>query len=119
MKMVIIVRNDIQMGKGKMAAQVAHASVGVIMDIIESKNRDWREWMEKWLSEGQPKIVTKVNSIQELYERIERAKTLGLPSIVIRDAGRTQLEPGTVTCAAVGPGPDDLVDRVTGDLKLM
>ncbi|AWR94325.1 peptidyl-tRNA hydrolase Pth2 [Acidianus brierleyi] len=119
MKMVIIVRTDIKMGKGKIAAQVAHAAVSLVIDILNSSNSRWKSWLFEWLNEGQPKIVVKVNSIVELNTKIEEAKELGLPISLIEDAGRTQLEPGTVTCGGIGPSEDYLIDKITGDLKLL
>lgn len=119
MKMVIIVRTDIKMGKGKIAAQVAHAAVSLVLDILNSSNPKWKSWLFEWLNEGQPKIVVKVNSITELNSKIEEAKKLGLPISLIEDAGRTQLEPGTVTCGGIGPSEDYLIDKITGDLKLL
>ncbi len=119
MKMVILVRNDIKMGKGKIAAQVAHAAVTLVLNILSSSNRKWNEWLNQWISEGQPKIVVKVNSLEDLITRIENAKQLNLSTAIIEDAGKTQLEPGTITCGAIGPAPDEIIDKITGDLKLL
>jgi len=118
-KMVIIVRTDIEMGKGKTAAQVAHAAVSLVLDILKKGKESWREWLEEWLSEGQPKIVVKVNSLEELLKRSKLAQDYNLPTVVIQDAGKTQLEPGTITCVGIGPAPSEIIDKITGDLKLL
>ncbi|QKR00021.1 peptidyl-tRNA hydrolase [Metallosphaera tengchongensis] len=117
MKMVIIVRTDINMGKGKIAAQVAHAAVSLVLQAFSGGT--WRDWLDSWLSEGQPKIVVKINSLEDLLSRVERARRDNLPVAVISDAGKTQVEPGTITCAGIGPGPEEEIDRITGDLKLL
>ncbi|MFC6717788.1 peptidyl-tRNA hydrolase Pth2 [Natrialbaceae archaeon GCM10025810] len=112
MKQAIVARTDVGMGKGKLAAQVAHASLSAYEKADERSRREWKRG-------GQKKVVLKGSSERELYELSEIAEREGLPNAVIRDAGHTQLEPGTVTALAVGPGEDDLVDRVTGDLSLL
>ena len=115
MKQVIAVRTDLRMGRGKLAAQVAHAALG-----SAEESRGMRDsWFSEWRRQGEPKVVVKVAGEAELEELFKKAKTIGLPSSLIRDAGRTQLEPGTVTCLGIGPAPGDLVDRVTGSLKLL
>ncbi len=117
--MVIVVRTDVDMGKGKVAAQVAHAAVSLVLKVLNSRNESWKRWLESWLNEGQPKIVVKVQSFEELMQRKQKAETLGLPTEVIVDAGKTQVEPGTVTCLGIGPAPSEVIDKVTGDLKLL
>jgi PTH2 family peptidyl-tRNA hydrolase len=119
MKMVIIVRQDLEMGKGKVAAQVAHAAVSLIFEILNSDNNLWKKWLSLWLEEGQPKIVLKIQGLNELMSRYEKAKTEGLPTVIIQDAGKTQLEPGTITCVGIGPAPNEKIDVITGDLKLL
>ena len=118
-KMVIIVRNDIKMGKGKLSAQVAHAAVTVVLNIITSNNLNWKEWLEVWIREGQPKIVLKIDSLDQLLLRAKKAEEKGLPISIIEDAGKTQLEPGTITCLGIGPAPENIIDQITGDLKLL
>jgi PTH2 family peptidyl-tRNA hydrolase len=114
-KQVIVVRTDLKMGKGKLAAQVAHAALA---SAEESMGRH-ASWYREWKDQGQAKVVVKGADESELQELFKKAKSMGLPSSLIQDAGRTQLEPGTVTCMAVGPAPAELVDRLTGQLKLL
>jgi peptidyl-tRNA hydrolase, PTH2 family len=115
MKQAIVVRSDLKMGKGKMAAQVAHAS----LSSAEAARQRKPAWFEGWKEGGQAKIVLKVGSEEALRELFQKAKSAGLPTVLIEDKGLTQLEPGTVTCLGVGPGPDGEVDGVTGKLKLL
>jgi len=111
MKQAIVARTDIGMGTGKLAAQVAHASLSAYEDADDRTRKRWK-------GEGQKKVVLKGESEQQLFELAEAARAAGLANAIVRDAGHTQLEPGTVTALAVGPGEDDAVDRVTGDLSL-
>ena len=111
MKQAIVARTDIGMGTGKLAAQVAHAS----LKAYESAGPDAQSG---WKSGGQKKIVLKGSGEKQLRELADRARQERLPHALIRDAGHTQLDPETVTTLAVGPGPENIVDKVTGDLSL-
>jgi len=112
---VIIVRTDLKMGKGKLAAQVAHAAV----DSFYKTYVNDPEKAMAWLRQGQKKVVLKVGGLKELISRLEKARRLGIQYSLIRDAGHTQLEAGTVTCLGIGPDQEELVDMITGDLKLL
>ncbi len=114
-KMVIAVRKDITMGKGKLAAQVAHAAVACA---LISQKKDKKNFNE-WFSEGQKKVVVRVDNVEEIYRLKEECKIMGLVSEIIMDAGFTQLIPGTVTCIGIGPDSDDIIDEVTGKYKLL
>ncbi|WP_254831901.1 peptidyl-tRNA hydrolase Pth2 [Haloglomus salinum] len=111
MKQAIVARTDIGMGQGKLAAQVAHASLQAYEGADTKRQREWK-------GGGQKKIVLKGESESQLQELADIARREGLPYALVRDAGHTQLEPGTVTALAVGPGPENIVDKVTGDLSL-
>ncbi len=111
MKQVIAARSDLGMGTGKLAAQVAHASLQAYEEASPGDQREWK-------GGGQKKVVVRVTSERELFELAEKARLDGLPHAIVRDAGHTELEPGTVTTLAVGPAPEASVDAVTGDLSL-
>ncbi|XP_072022280.1 peptidyl-tRNA hydrolase 2, mitochondrial-like [Amphiura filiformis] len=113
-KLILVVRNDLKMGKGKVAAQCSHASVSCYKQIAK-KNPDM---LKQWEFYGQPKVVTKVQDEESLLQLAQKARELGLVTSIIQDAGRTQIAPGSKTVLGVGPGPAALVDRVTGELKL-
>jgi len=113
-KQVIVVRTDLEMGKGKIAAQVGHACVlGA-----ENVRRSNPDWFDEWWK-GQEKIVVKVNSLKELENVKKHAIDLNLPWSEVTDAGHTQIEPGTTTCISIGPAPSELIDKITGTLKLL
>jgi len=112
-KQVIVVRTDIKMSKGKLAAQVAHAALGAF---LEQKN----ELIKKvWLREGAKKVVLKIESLEELLKIKELAEASKLPNFLVIDAGRTELPEGTVTCLGIGPDYETKIDKITGHLKLL
>jgi PTH2 family peptidyl-tRNA hydrolase len=113
MKLVLVVRTDLDMGRGKIAAQVAHAAVAATLASLR------RPDLAAWLREGQPKVVLRVTGEEQLSDIITQARAAGLPVEVIQDAGRTQLPPGTTTCCAVGPADATRIDAVTGTLSLL
>jgi len=114
-KLAVVVRQDLKMGKGKIAAQVGHASV----EASEIAKKIHRDWWRLWIEEGQCKVVLKANSQDEFQDLERKAKGLGLPTTIVRDRGLTQLKPDTVTCIGIGPGPSKLIDEVTGHLRLL
>jgi len=114
-KLVILVRNDLKMGKGKIAAQVAHAAVECAL-YAEKKDK---KSFDAWHSSGQAKIVLKVDSMDELNEYFKIARSNGFTTSMITDAGRTQIAPGTTTCLGIGPAPVSEIDRITGELKML
>ncbi|HJR85768.1 MAG TPA: peptidyl-tRNA hydrolase Pth2 [Nitrososphaeraceae archaeon] len=114
-KQVIVVRKDLRMGTGKIASQVGHAAV---LGVEESRKSN-KLWLKNWFEEGQPKIVVKVNDLEELLEVLKDAEDLRVPVIVVQDRGLTQIPSGTLTCICIGPAPSDIIDKVTSELKLL
>lgn len=115
MKMVLVVRNDLNLGKGKIGAQCAHAAVLC----CENANGKDPNLVKAWLSLGQPKVVLRVNTLSELRTLEREAKKQGVVSGVVQDAGRTQVEAGTVTVLALGPDSVKNIDSITGHLRLL
>lgn len=113
-KMILVVRNDLKMGKGKVAAQCSHAAVAAYKQ-VQRRNP---ELLKQWEYSGQPKVVVKAPDEDSLISLLGQARAVGLTVSLIQDAGRTQIAPGSRTVLGVGPGPADLIDKVTGDLKL-
>ncbi|XP_055631701.1 probable peptidyl-tRNA hydrolase 2 [Toxorhynchites rutilus septentrionalis] len=114
-KMILVVRNDLKMGKGKIAAQCGHAAVGA----YEGASKKTPTILRKWQHTGQAKIAVKVDSEQQMMEVYKTAKANNLNCCLIRDAGRTQIEPNSKTVLAIGPAPNEVIDLITGHLKLL
>ncbi|XP_075983695.1 peptidyl-tRNA hydrolase 2, mitochondrial-like isoform X2 [Anticarsia gemmatalis] len=114
-KLVLVVRTDLNMGKGKIAAQCSHAAVGA----FEKAQLKDPKSLRKWQQTGQAKVALKTDSLEEIKQISENAKKLGLITSLIRDAGRTQIAPNSITVLGIGPAPKDVIDKVTGHLKLL
>ena len=112
MKQVILVRQDLKLPKGKLASQVAHAAVACFAKTGFLKKKIW-------LAEGMKKVVLKVKDQKELINYHKLAKEARLTASIISDAGRTVVEPGTVTCLGIGPDDEDKIDLITGKLKIL
>jgi peptidyl-tRNA hydrolase, PTH2 family len=112
-KLVVVVRTDLGMGRGKIAAQVAHAAVAATLAGLGTTD------FAAWLAEGQPKVVLKVGTADQLEDVVRQARAGGLPVEIISDAGRTQVTPGTLTCCALGPAETQRIDAVTAGLALL
>ncbi|CAF1220299.1 unnamed protein product [Adineta ricciae] len=113
-KMVLVVRNDLKMGKGKVAAQCSHATLGCFQKACEQAPNA----VDTWFSGGQAKVVCKCESANDLEELQRQAKRKGLTTCLIRDAGRTQIEPGSKTVLGIGPAPSKSINEITQHLKL-
>ncbi|KAH7841375.1 hypothetical protein Vadar_029070 [Vaccinium darrowii] len=115
LKMVLVVRQDLKMGPGKIASQCAHAATGLYSELVHSQ----RSLLRQWELCGQPKIVVTCKNQQEMNKLKEAAESIGLPTFVVADAGRTQVSAGSKTVLAVGPGSKATVDSVTGKQRLL
>ncbi len=114
-KQVIAVRVDLKMSVGKTCAQVAHASLGSALKAMKNN----KQWFDAWTKEGQKKVVVKVKDEEEIFELYEIARASDIPCYLVNDAGLTELEPGTTTTLGMGPGPNENLDKITGELKLL
>ncbi|KAI9869468.1 MAG: hypothetical protein M1813_000257 [Trichoglossum hirsutum] len=131
-KLVLVVRSDLSMSKGKTAAQCSHATLACYKSALLHHDHDHprkpspRTWLRRWERGGQAKVVVQVRgeggegeAEAELAVLRTRARSLGVVAELVRDAGRTQVAAGSATVLGVGPAPKGLVDRVTGGLKLL
>ena len=133
-KQVIVLRKDLNMRKGKMVAQGCHASMAIFFEMIQKRHtQDDHSIYEIHLPPGEigediitwvegifKKVTVGVNSEEELLKIYEVAKEKGLPCKLIQDAGLTEFDGvPTYTCCAIGPAKSELIDEITGELKLL
>lgn len=111
-KQVILLRMDLKLPAGKAHAQVAHASSGALL-------KSHKDDIKKWQSEGMKKVVLKVKDLDELLKYKQQAEDLGLITALIEDAGKTVVEPGTITCLGIGPDKEEKIDKVSEKLKMV
>jgi peptidyl-tRNA hydrolase, PTH2 family len=116
MKMVTLVRADLKMKPGKLAAQAQHSAVGAALLAFTRFKGVYSEWE----ATGQKKVILKVSSEQELLALYSKAIQQGLPCYLVKDAGKTTFHgTPTLTCCAIGPGDDYQIDPIVGHLKLL
>lgn len=114
-KMVIVVRKDLGMGVGKIAAQVGHAVLGCYKLACQNSMMN----VHIWENCGTPKIVLGCENLEELMALRNKANASGITNCVISDAGRTEVAEGTITCCGFGPDLVNKIDLITGKLKLL
>jgi len=111
-KQVVLVRKDLKLSPGKMAAQVAHASIESYKQSPFDAQLEWEAW-------GSKKVVLKVDDLKELKAIEKKLKEAKIPYVMIKDAGRTEVKPGTITVLGIGPWYEEEIDKVTGHLKML
>lgn len=135
-KQMIVMRRDLKMRKGKIAAQAGHACVEAVLMALAREGRganlratDGWAWVEHaegdvtpltdWFDAGVAKVCVYVDSEEELLDLAVRGRELGFVVALVRDAGHTEFhgEP-TYTCLAFEPLPAEKIDPLTGDLPL-
>jgi len=114
-KLVLVVRTDLNMTPGKIAAQCGHATLACYKALVKKNSKLVRHWEVT----GQTKIALRASSEEEILELEAIAKSLNLCARSIQDAGRTQVEAGSRTVLGIGPAPVELVNQVTGHLRLL
>lgn len=110
-KQAILLRKDLGMSTGKLVAQGSHASLGAYQKASESER-------DIWTSQGQKKIVLEASE-QEIQEKMSKARDMNVPHFKVKDAGHTEIEPGTVTALGIGPAEERQLDKITSDLPLL
>ncbi|XP_050311824.1 peptidyl-tRNA hydrolase 2, mitochondrial-like isoform X2 [Anthonomus grandis grandis] len=113
-RLVLGVRNDLKMQKGKVAAQCGHGAMAAYANVLNTSPALLRDWLKN----GGTKIALRVESEEQLLDLDKKAKELNVLSSIIRDAGQTQVAPGTRTVIAIGPAPKSVLEKITGHLKL-
>lgn len=114
-KQSIVLRGDLNMSVGKLVSQACHAAVDSSELAKKLNHKAWRAWRD----EGAKKVILQVGSLEELKELAERAEELDIVNVLIQDRGLTEVPPDTTTALGVGPDRSDLLDKVTGNLKLL
>lgn len=128
-KQVIVVRKDLNMRKGKIASQCAHASmkvffdrlnpVGDYLDVVQYSLTITKE-MKEWVEGTFTKVVVYVNSEEELDDLATLASVAGIPYALITDNGNTEFHGvPTKTALAIGPDESEAIDVITGNLPLL
>ncbi|PVV01633.1 hypothetical protein BB560_003937 [Smittium megazygosporum] len=115
LKMVLVVRSDLKMGKGKIAAQCSHATLACYKKSL----REAPEKLQTWEYTAQAKVALKCQNEAQLISLYKKAKSQGIVAEYIRDAGRTQIEAGSITVLGIGPDYLEEVDKITGELQLL
>jgi len=118
-KLVLVVRTDLGMKKGKIAAQCSHATLGTYKQQVETKLKANTEALETWQREGSAKVVLRTKNLVSLLAIKSQAEQLGIAVYLVKDAGRSQVEAGSITVLALGPSLSTCLDKVTKDLKLL
>ncbi len=109
-KLVVLVRDDLKLSKGKACAQVGHAVLECYL------RQDDKRLKQVWLEEGGKKVILKVGSLKELFEITEAARQAGLITAIVEDAGQTEVPPKTITCVGIGPDREEKIDKITRNL---
>eukprot|EP00049_Salpingoeca_infusionum_P018535 m.357691 g.357691 ORF g.357691 m.357691 type:complete len:196 (+) comp17900_c0_seq1:46-633(+) len=118
-KMVLVVNQGLGMQRGKVAAQCGHAALAVYQQMVaQSDNPQIYKVLRQWDSCGATKVAVKGLDTEHLELLQQVAQSQGLPNYLIRDAGRTQIPSGSKTVLAIGPASAELIDEITGRLKL-
>ena len=114
-KMAIVVRSDLKLSKGKIASQCCHAACLCYQNSLNHHP----ELVKLWTQTGQAKIILKVDNLEDLDILHQKAKSLGITSSLVHDAGRTQIAFGTTTALGLGPDIITKINEVVKDLKLL
>ena len=111
--MALVVRKDLKLSAGKVAVQCSHAAVSCALVARKQEPR----LMERWRSNGGRKICLVTDDLESLKQIMIDAKSAGLITHLVKDAGHTEVPSGTITVLGIGPAPKGSIDGITGKLK--
>lgn len=112
LKQVIVIRKDLEMSRGKAISQACHASLGSYKKAKYSIRKKWEE-------DGAKKVVLEIDNEEELMNLKNMCDNMGIPNYLVKDKGKTEVKPGTITALGIGPDSEEKINRVTGNLKLL
>lgn len=119
-KQILIWRKDLNVRKGKIAAQIAHASVAFLVEKHRVNNPTLTKEEYDWINTGQRKICVYVENEAELLLLYEKAKAKYLTTHLVIDSGLTEFDGvPTKTCISIGPHYSEKIDELTSQLKLL
>ena len=75
--------------------------------------------LDRYMRNGARKVVCKVDDLVQLKKIHSLAKKSAVVCFLVKDAGHTEIPPGTETVVGIGPGLRKEIDKITGDLKLV
>ncbi|MFI5413161.1 MAG: aminoacyl-tRNA hydrolase [Candidatus Lutacidiplasmatales archaeon] len=114
-KMVLVIRGELRLTAGKAAVQIAHAAVMLAGEAEKRAPAAYRAWS----STGQKKIALVAPTLSDLEALARKARSVGIPWVLVEDAGFTEVPAGTKTCLGLGPARAGEIDGVTGELALL
>jgi PTH2 family peptidyl-tRNA hydrolase len=111
--MVLIARKDLKLSAGKLAVQCSHAATSCAL----AANKSEKRLLERWKNDGARKICLQINDLISLQKLAGQAQAANLITHIVKDAGHTEIPPGTITVLGIGPGPRRSIDALVQDLK--
>ncbi|EGR29275.1 hypothetical protein IMG5_159690 [Ichthyophthirius multifiliis] len=103
------------MSVGKIAAQTGHAILGNYQ--LLQKSQYEMQLLNQWKQKGSQKAAFKVNSKEQMLSIQQKASSQGISTYIVCDAGKTQIEPGSITVCAIGPLKSENVDKIVEGLQ--
>ena len=113
-KLILLVRTDLNMSKGKIIAQTAHATVDATITSYSNTPYFW-----KWRNNGETIISLKIQSEEMLLTLMKKAKKNKINHGYVTDKGLTEVQSGTITVGYIGPDFNTNINKITGNLKLL
>ncbi|PWN19645.1 peptidyl-tRNA hydrolase II [Microstroma glucosiphilum] len=122
-RIVLLVRDDLKMDRGKIAVQCSHAALllytlpsSSTASLTSPLSRDVARWRSAWQAEGHPALPLRIPDLHSMHALALEAQQRGVPTAIVRDAGRTQVQRGSETVLGIGPAEGRVMDEICGHL---